>query len=134
VLGQGWSGPSGVDETFVGQLQYPGKRFAQIASAFRTPWYTMAEVVGTEGRLHLNRPFTKLDRRRRLMLYPKDGEPRELTVPDEELYVGQVRDMHAQILDGAPPCIPLSETRDHVRTLVALHESARKRELVRLAK
>lgn len=125
VVGRQWLGDQGVDETFAGQLHYGGDRFAQIASAFRTPWYTMAEVIGTEGRLHLNRPFTFLQDDRRLVFYPKEGEPETVFVPEQPLYAGQVEDMHACILDGAAPYISLQETRDHVRTVLALYASAR---------
>ena len=33
--------------------------------------------------------------------------------------------MHTAILDGAPNEVTLGETRDHVRTVVALYEAAR---------
>ena len=32
--------------------------------------------------------------------------------------------MHDAILDGKPPYLTLAETRDHVRTILALYESA----------
>jgi len=125
VVGRMWVGETAVDESFVGQLHFADQRFAQIASGFNTPWYTMAEVVGTEGRLHLNRPFTFLQEGRHLVFHPKDGEPQEVFVPEQALYAGQVEDMHAAILDGAEPCVSLHESRNHVRTVLALHASAR---------
>lgn len=133
VAGSQWVGSSGVDETFVGQMRYTGDRLAQIAAAFRTPFYTVAEVIGTEGRLHLNRPFTQVHDDRRLLFFPKDGEPQEIAVPDKMLYLGEVEDMHAAILDGAPPYLTLDESRHHVRTVLALYESARQNQIVTLA-
>jgi hypothetical protein len=41
-----------------------------------------------------------------------------------DLYLGEVEDLQAAILDGAEPYLSLEETRNHVRTLVALYESA----------
>jgi predicted dehydrogenase len=128
-----WLGDTGVDETFTGLLRYPSGGMAQIASSFRTPFHTEVEIVGTEGRLRLTRPFTGMDMPDRLAtFFPADGEPQELPVPSYELYLGEIEDMHAAILDGAPPYLSLSETRDHVRTALALYEAARTGKEVRL--
>lgn len=132
VSGAQWVGETGVDETFVGQMQYEGGRFAQITSAFRSPFYTMAEVIGTEGRLWLNRPFVGMEDEARMIFYPADGDPETVAVPEKELYLGEVEDMHAAILDGQPNYLALTETRDHVRTVLALYESARTERIVRL--
>ena len=125
VFGQQWVGQYGVDEVFAGQLRYSGNRLAQISSAFRTPFHTFAEIVGTEGRLHLTRPFTEVsDEESRLTFYPAQGEPQEVAVPEKELYLGEVENMHAAILNDAAPYVTLAETRNHVRTVLALYQSA----------
>jgi hypothetical protein len=54
-------------------------------------------------------------------------------VPKRELYLGEVQDMHAAIIDSAPSYLRLEETRDHVRTALGLYESTRKGIIVRLA-
>ncbi|RMG98840.1 MAG: gfo/Idh/MocA family oxidoreductase [Chloroflexi bacterium] len=131
VLGDQWLGDTGVDEDFAGQLHYQDGRMAQISSSFRTPFYTYAEVIGTEGRLYLNRPFVGVnDAERQLVFYPKDGTPEVIPVPEQELYLGEVEDMHAAILDGKPPYLTLAETRNHIRTVLALYESARTKQVV----
>ncbi len=133
VVGSQWVGASGVDEFFAGQMHYSGDRMAQIASSFRTPFYTMAEIIGTEGRLTLNRPFAgQNDPQRQLIYYPAQGEPQEIAVPEKELYLGQVEDMHAAILDGAPNYLTLAETRNHVQTVLALYEAAKSGQVVAL--
>ena len=132
VAGAQVSGASGVDETFAGQLIFPAGRLAQIACSFRSPWYTAAEVLGTHGRLSLNRPFVRLDQGRQMIFTPNDGAPVELAVPEQELYLGEVEDMHAAILDGAPSYLSLEESRRHVRTVLALYESARTGQVVNL--
>lgn len=131
VMGDQWEGDTGVDEVFAGQLHYSGGRMAQIASAFRNPLYTMAEVIGTEGRLFLSRPFVFADQAQcEMIFYPLGGEPEHISVPEEYLYLGEIEDMHAAILDGAPNYLTLAETRDHVRTALALYESARTGQIV----
>lgn len=132
VAGSQQVGASGVDEAFAGLLHYADGRAAQVASAFQAPFYTTAEVVGTEGSLFLNRPFTNLEDGRQMLLVPRDGEPRELPVPDMPLYLGEIQDMHAAILDGAAPRLSLATSRDHVRIVLALYEAARSGQVVNL--
>ena len=132
VSGFQWTGETGIDETFAGTLLYAGDRIAQISSSFRTPFYTTAEIIGTQGRLTLNRPFTVMDEERKMIFHPREGEPIEVPVPEKELYLGEVEDMHAAILDGAPNYLTLDETRDHIRTAVALYQAARTNKIVQL--
>jgi len=132
VSGFQWTGETGVDETFAGILHYAGDRIAQISSSFRTPFYTAAEVIGTQGRLTLNRPFVALDEERKMIFHPSEGEPIEIPVPEKELYLGEVEDMHAAILDGAPNYLSLDETRDHIRTVAALYQAAQTNKVVQL--
>ncbi len=125
VSGSQWIGESGIDEHFAGQLIYSGDRVAQISSSFAAPFHTWAEIFGTNGRMIVTRPFIGLDHRdRRLTFYPSEGKPEEIKVPQKELYLGEVEDMHAAILDGQPNYLTLSETRNHVRTALTLYESA----------
>lgn len=125
VMGHQWLGETGVDETFVGQMRYSGHRFAQITSSFRSPYHTSFQVHGTAGSLSLTKPFTGLERGRSLVFTPAGGDPQEIPVPEEYLYLGEVEDMHAAILDGTPSYLTLAETRNHIKTAVALYESAR---------
>jgi xylose dehydrogenase (NAD/NADP) len=132
VFGMQWVGDTGVDETFVGQMRYPGGGLAQIASSFRNPFNIQMEIIGREGRLSLNRPFIAVDDNRHLFFYPAEGDVQEIRVPEQELYIGEVEDMHAAILDGAPLYLRLEETRNHVRTLLALYQAAQSGQVVRL--
>lgn len=134
VFGVQEIGPSGVDEVFCGQLHYSGGRTAQISSSLRTPFYMTAEVLGTGGRILLNRPFLPGvdDRPYQMTFHPAQGEPELIPVDDQYLYNGEVEDMHDAILDGKPPYLTLAETRDHVRTLLALYQSAHSGQAVTL--
>ncbi len=133
VFGAQWVGPTGVDETFAGQLGYSNGALAQIACSFRTPFHTFFEVVGSEGRLHLNRPFIgQEDHRCTLTFIPKIGDSEDIPVPEVELYLGEVEDMNAAVLDRIPNYLTLEETRNHVKTVLALYESAKTGQVVHL--
>ena len=124
VFGDQWLGESGVDELFVGQMHYEGGRLAQFSCSFRTPFLTRVEVMGTKGRLTLTEPF-RIDLGDNQVIYqPNEGDAEEISVPNEYLYQGEIEDMQAAILDGAEPYLSLAETREHVRTIVALYEAA----------
>ena len=125
VTGSQATGPTGVDLAFVGHMEYPGGAMAQISASFISAHHTVVEICGTEGRLHIARPFTGMDHAAQLTFYPAVGTPEETAVPHKELYMCEVEDMHAAILDGAPSYLSLPETREHVRTTLALYESAR---------
>ena len=125
-------GPSGVDESFWGLLHYPGDRTTQIMSSFESPYFAYADVVGTAGRLVLDQPFTGQDENTVLRYFPQGGETQEIPVPDEYLYLGEIEDMHAAILDGTPTYLSLDETRNHVRTIQALYQAASQGVIVHL--
>lgn len=125
-------GDTGVDEFFAGQLHYSHGRVAQISSSFLTPYHTRSVVVGTKGRLRLSRPFTAVEESE-MVFFPDGGEPEFVDIPEEPLYLGEIEDMHAAILDGKPNFISLAETRNHVRTALALYESAMRRQPVSLS-
>ncbi len=123
---------TGVDEVFTGQLFYADGKLAQISSSFINPSHTLAEVFGTEGRLSLNRPFVRMDADRQMFFHAADGTSQEIDVPETRLYLGEVEDMNAAILDGTPSFLTLEESRNHVRTTVALYEAARTGKIVTL--
>jgi xylose dehydrogenase (NAD/NADP) len=123
---------SSVDLDFSGQLVYSGERVAQIACSFRAPFHTSAEILCTEGRLELNRPFNYIEQAR-MTFYPHKGDPQDVAFPQQDLYLGEVLDMHAAILDDVPPYITLSESRAHVQTVQALYQSAQEGRIVELS-
>ena len=133
VSGMQWVGASGVDETFSGVMRYPGGGLALFSSSFRTPLKTHAEIIGNRGSLSLNFPFNwQQGSGRRMTFHPAYGEPEEVPVPEVELYSGEVEDMQAAILDGKPPYLTLEETRNHIRTTLALYESAQSGTVIRM--
>ncbi len=131
VSGSQWVGETGVDETFAGLLQYAGGGLAQVASSFRSPFYTFAEILGTKGRLSLSRPFNRLEESQ-MVFYSEDSAPKRIDVPGKELYLGEVEDMHAAILDQEPSYLTLEESRGHIRTAAALYRAAEVQNVIRL--
>ncbi|MEA2008305.1 MAG: Gfo/Idh/MocA family oxidoreductase [Chloroflexota bacterium] len=132
VIGMQRLSDFGVDEAFVGQMLYTGERFAQISSSFSSPLHTFMEIVGTKGRLYLARPFVNMGKKREMIFYPQKGNSKKIYVSSKNLYLGEVEDMHAAILDGESNYINLEESRNHVRTMLALYKSAQKKEPVAL--
>ncbi|MBN2503216.1 MAG: hypothetical protein JXB38_20735, partial [Anaerolineales bacterium] len=117
--------------TFIGQLHYSGDRLAQISCSFQSPFHTRFEILGTKGRLLVTRPFTVIEDGQ-VLFAPDEGEVEALAVPQKELYLGQVENMHAAILDGQTTNVSLEQTHSHVETILALYESAKRGERVSL--
>jgi predicted dehydrogenase len=125
-------GESGVDENFAGLLTYPNGELAQISCSFRSPFHTEFEIIGSSGRIHMNRPFVGSAEERAMWFHPEDGDPQRVDFPEQDLYLGEIEDMHNAILEGAAPYLSLEETRDHVRTALALYQAAREDRVVYL--
>jgi D-xylose 1-dehydrogenase (NADP+, D-xylono-1,5-lactone-forming) len=131
VFADQWVSEAGVDVTFAGQMHYANGVIAQFTCGFREPFQTLIDVVGTKGRLVIKRPFISLEDAE-VIHYDEHDKATKVRIPMKELYLGEVEDMHAAILDGKPQYIPLSETRNHVKTALALYQSARTGQPVRL--
>lgn len=130
----GWqvAGPTGIDETFVGQMRFEGDIHAQFDSSFVIPFHAFIEIVGSEGALSVPHPFK-----------PGIGETIYLTRNEKtesirirggELYSGEVEDMADAILLGREPRVSLDDSRANVRAICALLESSRAAMPVHLAR
>lgn len=132
VFGMQETGRSGVDVTFTGLLRYASGKLAQVASSFLTPYHQSIEICGHAGTLELNRPFNQINDEARVFFTPNEGAAQRIRMPKKDLYAGEVEDMHAAILDGRAQLVSLEETRNHMRTALALYESAKTGKPVRL--
>jgi predicted dehydrogenase len=113
----------GVDEEFTGLLRFPGDRTASVYASFRAAYRTWLEVVGSEGWLRVPNPF-KPGPVETLEL-ERLGERRTIDVAGSTLpFVRQVEDFVTSALDGAPPVMPLSESRRVAGALAALRAAA----------
>jgi predicted dehydrogenase len=123
VFGWQLTGPGGADETFIGQMRFPGDVYAQFDSGFRSPLRTHIEIVGAAGTLSVPVPFKP---GRNEKIYLTRGEKTEvIRVPGQELYIGEVEDIAEAILLNTPPLLSLADSRANVVTIQALLESVR---------
>ena len=121
----GWqvTGPTGIDDTFVGQMKFKDDVLAQFDSSFVIPFHSFMEIVGSEGTLNIPHPFKPGVNEK---VYLTRGEKIEtVTVKGQELYLGEVEDMADAILLGKDPRVSLDDSRANVAVISAFLESAR---------
>jgi xylose dehydrogenase (NAD/NADP) len=121
----GWqvTGPTGIDDTFVGQLHFGEEVYGQFDSSFVIPFHAYMEIVGSEATLIVPQPF-KPGLNEKLFLV-RAGKTETIKVKGQELYIGEVEDMADAITLGKTPRISLEDSRANVATIRALLESAR---------
>ena len=121
----GWqvNGPTGIDETFVGQMRFADEVHAQFDSSFAIPFQTFMEIVGSEATLKIPKPFKpETDEK----IYLRRGDKTEtIKIKGQELYIGEVEDMADAILLGRQPRVSLDDSRANVAAILALLKSAR---------
>jgi predicted dehydrogenase len=117
------TGKTGIDETFVGQMRFPGGVYAHFYSSFAIPLHVSMELIGTEATLRVPMPF-KPGLKEQVFLR-RENQTETIEIEGQELYTGEVEDLADAILEGKPPRISLSDSRGNTATLVALLESAR---------
>jgi xylose dehydrogenase (NAD/NADP) len=113
---------SGVDEMFAGQMRFSNGVYAQFDCGFRTPQRTHMELVGDKGNITIKIPFSpKLNEE---IIVTNGDEKRIITIPGEDLYLGEVENMADAILNGQPPRMSLADSRSNVAAIKALLRSA----------
>ncbi|MEW6085970.1 MAG: Gfo/Idh/MocA family oxidoreductase [Chloroflexota bacterium] len=120
----GWQveGPTGIDETFVGQMRFDGGVLAQFDSSFVVPFRAFMEIVGSEGTLNIPRPFKPGINEKIYLTRAENTET--ITIKGQELYLGEVEDMADAILLGKDSLISLNDSRANVAVIRAFLESA----------
>ncbi len=121
----GWqvTGPTGIDESFFGQMRFRNDIHAQFDSSFAIPFHAFMEIVGSEGALNIPRPFKPNENEK---IYLTRGDKTEtIKIKGQELYIGEVEDMADAILLGREPRISLDDSRANAAVILALLESAR---------
>jgi predicted dehydrogenase len=121
----GWqaTGPTGIDQTFVGQMRFENDILAQFDSSFAVPLRWFMEIVGSNATLSVPSPF-KPQTDEKIYL-TRDDKTETIEIPGQELYIGEVEDMADAVLLGHAPRIPLEDSRANVAVIVGLLESAR---------
>jgi D-xylose 1-dehydrogenase (NADP+, D-xylono-1,5-lactone-forming) len=126
VWAQQTVGETGVEVTLLGQMRFKGGPVAQIASSFRMPFRQGTEIIGDAGILTIPSPWKPGadGDETHVTFTPRVGDPETLTFPGVDPYLCEVQAMEACILDGAEPVVPLSMSRDFLRSVLALYKSA----------
>ena len=121
----GWqvTGPTGIDDTFVGQMRFQGDVQAQFDSSFVIPFHAFMEIVGSEATLSIPRPFKPQVNEK--IFITRDDKIETIKVKGQELYLGEVEDMADAILDGKDSLVSLNDSRENVAVITAFLESAR---------
>ncbi len=123
VFGWRLDGPTGVDQTFVGQLHFPGEVLAQFDCGFNSPPRSHLEIVCTRGILNIPVPY-KPGLQESLFL-TREGRMEQLKIAGQELYLGEVEDLADAVLLGRTPRVSLSDSRGNIAVIRALLDSAR---------
>lgn len=121
----GWqvAGPTGVDESFVAQARFPDEVFLQMDVSMARPYHVFMEIVGDEAALVIPQPFNPGPKE--ALYLARKGNTETIKVNGAGTYVGEVEAMADAILDGAPPAVPLADSRAAAGIVQALFESAR---------
>jgi D-xylose 1-dehydrogenase (NADP+, D-xylono-1,5-lactone-forming) len=120
----GWQQTSGagVDLEFSAMMRYADGAVAQFDCGFIGPFRAEMDVFGTAASLRILRPFRADDRSRLLLTIGDDTEA--LPCETAPSFAGEIADIEAAALDGAPQRVPLSESRRTIATIRALYSSA----------
>jgi predicted dehydrogenase len=124
VFGSWALGPTGVDETFAGQLVFPDEVLVQIDCGFCAPLRTEVEIVGAEGIIQVPSAW-KPKRSCPPRVLRRDGAPTSVEVVAGESYLLEVENLADAALDGRPCRVSLADSRANTAALVALLRSAR---------
>jgi len=115
--------PGGIDGSFAGLLRYGEDRLGIFDCSLQQQFRVQAEVVGSEGRIAVERPYLVTDASR--IILERDWDKEEIVVPGGSAYQCEVEALTAAVLDGAALPVSLTSSRANVATLTALYESAR---------
>jgi predicted dehydrogenase len=132
VFGQQVIGPSGIDETFVGQMRFANDVHMQFDSSFVIPLHAFMEIVGSEATLSVPSPFKPYENEK--IYVSREGKTETIKIKGQELYIGEVEDMADAILLGKPPRVSLEDSRANVAAIKALLESAQMGKLIKLTR
>ncbi|MBE0672967.1 MAG: Gfo/Idh/MocA family oxidoreductase [Anaerolineales bacterium] len=128
----GWQveGPSGSDDSFIGQMRFANGVHAQFDSGFKSPSRSYIEVVGSDAVLKIPSPFKP--RKNSELFLVRDEVEERIKITGTELYLGEVEDICDSILLKKPQRIPLEDSRENIAVLLSFIESADKKKPVLL--
>ncbi|MGA2489523.1 MAG: Gfo/Idh/MocA family oxidoreductase [Anaerolineales bacterium] len=121
----GWqvTSPTGIDETFVAQLRFPGDIYTQVDCSFKIPHHEFMEVIGDEGTLNIPQPFNTGARKN--LYLTRATKTSTVVVKGPDPYAAEVEGLTDAILLGKPPVVSLADSRLNTAVILALLESAK---------
>jgi predicted dehydrogenase len=127
-------GETGVEVTISGQMRFADSSVGQIASSFRQPFRMGAVIVGDAGIITIPDPWKPGENGQSscVTFTPRSGKEKTLSFPAISPYLCEVQAMEACVFKGADPVVPLSQSRDFLRSVLALYASARTGQIVTL--
>jgi predicted dehydrogenase len=123
-------GPTGIDESFAGQLVFPGDVLFQLDAGFRSPVRAEMELVGTEGLIRVHHPWRPEPDHP--VLLTREGRTEAIPVPEVDRFLLEIEDLADAARGRKPPRMSLADSRANVAALVALQRSARERRPIRV--
>jgi predicted dehydrogenase len=120
-------GETGVDVAMRAQMRFANGVIAQISSGFRTPFREAAYIVGDKGMINIIKPWKPGidDNDSYLKFSAINGTEETIVIPATNPYLCEVKAMEACLLDGAEPMVPLYLSREFLKTILALYQSAK---------
>jgi xylose dehydrogenase (NAD/NADP) len=127
------------DVGLAGQMRFASGAVAQIYSGFRAPFVQGAQYVGNNGVIRTEVCWIPGMNTRSepgsdtvIEISDRDGNQETIVVPASNPWQKEVEAMEACVIDGAAPVVPLSLSREFLKTALALYESARSGKAVEL--
>jgi D-xylose 1-dehydrogenase (NADP+, D-xylono-1,5-lactone-forming) len=131
VFGTQVLGPTGVDLSFSGEMIFPNQVLGQFQCGFSADYHTTIEIMGEKGSLTLLDPFKPyLDSE---VILARGGSTERIFIKGQDLYLGELEDMAECIFNGKTPRVTIDDSRQNTRVVLALLESARSGQPVKLS-
>ncbi|HRV94972.1 MAG TPA: Gfo/Idh/MocA family oxidoreductase [Anaerolineae bacterium] len=127
-------GESNVDVAMRAQLKFRSGTVAQVSSGFRTAFREAVYIVGDKGTINIIEPWKPglEGQESRIILSTIDDKEETITFPAVNPYLCEVQAMEACVLDGAEPVVPLSLSREFLKSMLATYQSAASGQVVKL--
>ncbi len=121
----GWqaTSASGVDVSFSALLRFPGDVLVQLDCSFAGNYRTHFEITGSDGILSIPNPYGAGEFDEVYLRRENNHTAETISLPAEELYLGEIQDMENAILDKKPQRLGLADSRANTQAILALLES-----------
>jgi predicted dehydrogenase len=116
-----------VDSSSYGTLTFSNGISAHICASIKSPFREGVHIVGSDGFITIDKPWKPgLDgKKTSILLTRKDDTQETYKFQGISPYQSEVEAMEACVLDEVEPVISLEQSKNFLRSMLALHESAR---------